>query len=200
MVIERVPRLNIRPKHLIKVYSSNIDQAIPLFRNEDNAAIQKIVENYLSNCQLVGTIQKLSITSERDVNFYRTLDYSNLGKIRETYPSLPDHTATASVIAFYTKHLLNVFKATSQGDVFMTSASSDDSIIPTFNIYNQIAPLIIKVELLEPDNTDPSKDSTTTLILWDCWFRNSEIEFDVTTADLAIIQESEIKFAYPIVL
>ena len=213
MVIERVPKLNIRPKHLIKVYAGNTNNPIPLLRTVDTVVStvtssnngitleiggkkgNEVVESVQLNLVQVGTIQSITITTERDVGFYRNLDYQNLGKIRETYPHLPNYSASVKNVAFYSQHLLNAFQATNQGDVFnkLPEAKTDTSIDPTFNIYNQIAPLIIKVDMLEKgeDNTDKVKS----LILWDCWFDKSEIEFSVEE-DIFLVQEAGIKFAW----
>lgn len=193
MVIERIPKLNIRPKHLIRVYSWNYAAPIPLLRTQED--VSRAISNLsalFNNATPIGTIQSITITSSRPVNFYRCLNYEHLGKIRETYPGLPNHTARVEAVAFYTSHLLNAFKATKQGDVFAKGASPDDSIDPTFNIYNQIAPLIIKVDMLEPE------DTVSSIVLWDCWFKQSTITFEVKDADLAIVQEADITFAYPI--
>lgn len=197
MVIDRIPKLNIRPKHLIKVYSYNINSPIPLFRSMDNTEIEKLrnLINSITQNEPIGIIQSITITSSRGVEFYRTLNYDHLGKIRETYPGLPNHTARAEVIALYRSHLLNAFKATEQGDVFMKSSEQDSSVTPTFNIYNQIAPLLIKIDMLENDQNVKS------ILLWDCWFKNSDIKFEITSEnDLAVIQEADITFAYPLAI
>jgi len=197
MVIERVPKLNIRPKHLVKVYASNTKEPIPLLRETDLTFDN--ISKYLGSDRLVqiGTIQSITITSERGTGFYRNLDYTNLGKIRETYPHLPNYSASVRNVAFYSQHLLNAFQATVQGDVFTKSPgeTDDKSIVPTFNIYNQIAPLIIKVDMLEPANDASTIDKSKSIILWDCWFGNSEIEFSVEE-DIFLVQEAEIKFAW----
>lgn len=203
MTIERVPRVNFRPRHLITVYSVNIGAAIPLARDAASLdAILSTIHRIASDTNnKIGTIQSLTISSSRDVNFYRCLDAQNLGKIRETYPGLPSHTAKASVIAFYKEHLLNAFRATPTGDVFMGPPTNDTSVVPSFNIYNQIAPLIIRIDMYEPENPTSVqlKEVVRTVYLWDCWLGNSEIEFDITdSSDLAIVQEADIRFAFPI--
>ena len=200
-VLSRVPKLNIRPRHLIEVYASNINKPIPLLREGIN--VQTIISSYLSDAVKIGTIQSITITSEREVGFYRTLNAEHLGKIRETYPHLPKYSAHVKNVVFYDKHLLNVFQATTKtGDVFSSNPRDDGSIVPTFNIYNQIAPLIIKITMYEPgiendelaykDNYD---QASRTLILWDCWFKESTIEFDVEE-DIFMVQESDITFAW----
>jgi len=197
MVISRVPRLNIRPKHLVKVYSFNIGTPIPLVRTADDFEKVKPLIKNLDNFQLIGTIQSIRITSTRGTGFYRVLNYEQLGKIKETYPHLPTYTASVTNVVFYKSHLLNAFRATDQGDVFTTSPNNDTSIVPTFNIYNQIAPLLIKIDMLEPGDKEFTEDNqkVKSLILWDCWFKESTIEFKVET-DLFMTQESEITFAW----
>jgi len=212
MVIERVPKLNIRPKHLVKVYASNLDSPIPLLRNISSVSATTSVLNgrtvltltitegketkpYTLDLVQVGTIQSITLTTDRGVGFYRNLDYQNLGKIRETYPHLPNYSASVKNVAFYSQHLLNAFQATKQGDVFtkLPEANPNTSIDPTFNIYNQIAPLIIKVDMLEKGGDN--QDKVRSLILWDCWFDKSEIEFSIEE-DIFLVQEAGMKFAW----
>jgi len=200
-IIERVPRLNIRPKHLIKVYSLNIGGPIPLIRSDTDLGKAKELINALAKSDPIGTMQSITISSTRGVSYYRILNFDYLGKIYETYPHLPKYSASVTNVAFYKQHLLNAFKATQQGDVFTNAnaESNNTSIVPTFNIYNQIAPLIIKVEILEPEvtngNISYSNGSTRSIILWDCWFNKSEIEFKVED-DVLTTQEAEITFAW----
>jgi len=197
-IIQRVPRLNIRPKHLIKVYAANIGEPIPLLRNATDL-VNWFKEGggatYLNKLTQIGTIQSITITTERGVGFYRTLNAEHLGKIRETYPHLPRYSATVENVVFYKEHLLNAFQATAQGDVFTKSPDNDTSIVPTFNIYNQIAPLILKVEMYEPDPKNKTEDKTRALLLWDCWFAESTIEFAVDE-DIFMTQEGSITFAW----
>jgi hypothetical protein len=200
-IIKRVPRLNIRPKHLIKVYSLNIEGPIPLIRNDTDLKKVRELISKLAESDLIGTMQSITISSTRGVGYYRILNFDYLGKIYETYPHLPKYSASVTNVAFYKQHLLNAFKATQQGDVFTNAAvSTDTPIVPTFNIYNQIAPLIIKVEMLEPGvgedgNISYTNGSTRSIILWDCWFDKSEIEFKVEE-DVLTTQEAEITFAW----
>jgi hypothetical protein len=201
-IIERVPRLNIRPKHLIKVYSLNIEGPIPLIRSDTDLEKAKELIDELAKSDPIGTIQSITITSTRGVGFYRILNFDYLGKIYETYPHLSKYSASVTNVAFYKQHLLNAFKATKQGDVFTNAnaESNNTSIVPTFNIYNQIAPLIIKVEMLEPSTDDKgnvsyTNGSTRSIILWDCWFDKSEIEFKVEE-DVLTTQEADITFAW----
>ena len=203
-IIERVPRLNIRPKHLIKVYSLNVEGPIPLIRSDTDLEKAKELIDELAKSDPIGTIQSITITSTREVGYYRILNSDYLGKIYETYPHLPKYSASVTNVAFYKQHLLNAFKATKQGDVFTnigTGTESDkESIVPTFNIYNQIAPLIIKVEMLEPGtdnegNISYKNGSARSIILWDCWFEKSEIEFKVEE-DVLTTQEADITFAW----
>jgi len=210
-IIERVPKLNMRPKHLVKVYATNTSNPIPLLRNPGDISVVSGTNNNNPSLTIkngseekitielvqIGTIQSIEITTERGTGFYRNLDYQHLGKIRETYPHLPTYSASVKNVAFYSQHLLNAFQATNQGDVFTKSPTptSDTSIDPTFNIYNQIAPLIIKVDMLEPKENNYAEDGTKSVLLWDCWFGKSEIEFSIEE-DIFLTQEADITFAW----
>jgi hypothetical protein len=197
MVIERVPKTNLRLKHLIKVYSHREDGPIPLVRSakefQDSAAI---ITASIDSATPIGTIQTLNLNSSRTNNIYRTLNSDLLGKIKEVYPSLPEYTGTVNNVALYTQHLVDAFQASTQ-DVFSGQGTTTNAQLPCFNIYNQIAPLIIKVQMLGPEGgTDFAADATKTIVLWDVWFESSNLEFNVTDDDLAVVQESNIRYVW----
>lgn len=200
-VIARVPQTNIRLKHLIRVYSYRWNKPIPLIRSAADFTANTDVRDILaaiSSDQLkpIGTIQKLNINTSRENNIYRTLDYEQLGKIREVYPGLPEYTADVTNVALYRSHLVDAFQASTQ-DVFSGASSTESGIVPCFNIYNQISPLIIKVDMLEPQIGNPTEDSARSVILWDAWLKSSNIDFSIDDAnDLAVIQESSITFGW----
>lgn len=206
-IVERIPQTNIRLKHLVKMYSLRSDGPIPLIRTADditsNPQVQAIIASLGQTSgdnaptKLIGTIQTLNISSSRDNKIYRVLNFDLLGKIKEVYPGLPDYTAKVNNVALFKQHLVDAFQSASK-DVFSGDSSSQDGIVPCFNIYNQISPLIIKVDVLAPGagNTDV----TRSVILWDAWFKQSNLKFSVEDAsDLAVMQESDITFAWPIV-
>lgn len=198
MVIQRIPKTNIRPKYLIKVYSINVNQPIPLL-NDSTKNLADIIKEY-SYGNPIGVVQSIEINSSRTNSFYRELNFDTIGKIKETYPGLSKYSGKVSKIALYKEHLLDAFKAVEK-DVF-TGDTSTDALSASFNIYNQISPLIIKFDLLEPKVNSENgawepTGSTTSIVLWDVWFKNSIIEFSIEEeTDLAIIQESDISFAW----
>jgi hypothetical protein len=211
-IVGRIPQTNIRLKHLIKVYSLRSDGPIPLIRTAaDITANPRVIsiinslgdtENANSPTKLIGTIQTMSIESERDNNFYRVLNFDTLGKIQEVYPGLPEFTGSVKNVALFNKHLVDSFQA-STTDYFSGEGTNSDPIAPCFNIYNQISPLLVKVDVLAPGSVAGGLydgDVTKSVILWDFWLTTSNLKFSVdSVSDLAITQESDFKFAWPIV-
>jgi hypothetical protein len=206
-IVERIPQTNIRLKHLVKVYSLRSDGPIPLIRSAEditaNPQVQAIITSLGQTSgenaptKLIGTMQTINITSSRDNQIYRVLNYDLLGKIKEVYPGLPDYTAHVSNVALFKTHLVDAFQAATK-DVFSGDSTTQDGIVPCFNIYNQISPLIIKIDVLAPGTANT--DITRSVILWDAWFKQSNLEFSVEdVSDLAIMQESDVTFAWPII-
>ena len=185
-IIERVPLLNMRPRHLIKVYATPSTKPFDAY----NVNLSELMKNLGDP---IGGIQSLRVTSSRDLNVWRELNYDTLGRIMEVYPSLGEFEVAVEKIAFFTEHLLNAFKAVEKGDIFNSVTGSTDKVGASFNIYNQIAPIHIIVELL--DKNDQSQETTLKVLIYDCWFDKSEIEFDVTDNDLAIVQEATLTAA-----
>jgi len=189
MVIERVPLLNMRPRHLIKVYSTPASVPFDAYTANLSDLIKDLGDP-------IGGIQSLKITSSRDLNVWRELNYETLGRIMEVYPSLGEFEVAVEKIAFFTNHLLDAFKAVEKGDIFSTAAGTTDKVGASFNIYNQIAPIHIIVELLDRKlENNQSQETTLKVLIYDCWFDKSEIEFDVTDNDLAIVQEATLTAA-----
>lgn len=198
MYITKIPKVNYRPKYLAKVYASNTNAPIPLIRstgsNQKDTDLYSQISSYLANLKgPIGVIQKVSISSSRNNAIYREINFESLGRIKEVCPGLVEYSGSVSKMALYNEHLLDAFAA-AKSDVY-NNDTTENSLLAGFNIYNQIAPLILKIDLL--DNIQYPSDNVTSIILWDCWFKQSEIEFDITsTDDLAVVQESEIKFAW----
>jgi hypothetical protein len=196
MVISRIPKTNIRLKHLIKIYSGqqNPAQAFDL----QNANFKTLITD-ITSAPAIGGVKTLSVKSERELYSWRELNYATLGKIMEVYPSLGEFSISASKIAFYAEHLIDAFQAVKQGDVF--NGTEGDMLSAGLNIYNQIAPLYILIDVLTPNATtgskafDPDKSDNIEVLLYDCWFDKSEIEFDVTDDDLALVQDAELTCA-----
>jgi hypothetical protein len=189
-VIERIPKLNIRPKHLIKIYSIPLEGPFDLPTFDQN--ITSLI-NSIADAQPIGGAQSVTVTSERDLYIWRELNYDTLGRIMEVYPSLGEFSVSVSKVAFFKEHLLDAFKAVEYGDVF-SGENNLDKLSASFNIYNQIAPIHIVVELLgnESKNNSPV---TNKVLIYDCWFDKSEIEFDVTEDNLLIIQSATLTAA-----
>jgi hypothetical protein len=189
-VIERIPKLNIRPKHLIKIYSIPLNGPFDLPTFDKN--IQTLIES-IAKSQPIGGAQSVTVTSERDLYVWRELNYDTLGRIMEVYPSLGEFSVSVSKVAFFKEHLLDAFKAVESGDVF-SGENNLDKLNASFNIYNQIAPIHIVVELLgnEKSNNSPA---TNKVLIYDCWFDKSEIEFDVTEDNLLIVQSATLTAA-----
>jgi len=185
-IIERVPLLNMRPRHLIKVYTTPSTGPFDAY----NVNLSELMKNLGDP---IGGVRSLRVTSSRDLNVWRELNYDTLGRIMEVYPSLGEFEVAVEKIAFFTEHLLDTFKAVEKGDIFNSATGSTDKVGASFNIYNQIAPIHIVVELL--DKNDQSQETTLKVLIYDCWFDKSEIEFDVTDNDLAIVQDATLKAA-----
>jgi hypothetical protein len=192
-IIERIPKLNIRPKHLIKIYAGNLSQPFDLDSLNATDIISKITTDEKGNpVSPIGGVQSVKITSERDLYVWRELNYETLGKIMEVYPSLGEFSVEVSKVAFFEEHLLDAFKAV-ESDVFNNDVTAN-AVVSSFNIYNQIKPLHIIVELLgnEESNNDPQ---TNKVLIYDCWFDKSEIEFDATEDNLMIVQSATLTAA-----
>lgn len=188
MVIERVPRLNMRPKHLIQVFAS------PETGPFDAYAANFDIRSLIANNQPIGGIQTLTIRSERGLYEWRELNYETLGRVMEVYPGLGTFEVDVTKVAFYKEHLLDAFKV-AEIDLY-TRSTSVDGVGASFNVYNQIKPLHIVVRLLEPNQgVDYNTPSTTLVLIYDCWFDKSEITFDVTTEDLIIKQSATLTAA-----
>jgi len=190
MVIERVPLLNMRPKHLIKVYAASSTGPFDAYTTDLSTLLSNLGDP-------IGGVQSLKISSSRDLNVWRELNYDTLGRIMEVYPSLGEFEVSVEKIAFFINHLLDAFKATEYGDVFSKSPTgTPDKLGASFNIYNQIAPIHIVVELLgKQEVAQQVQEKVTKVLIYDCWFDKSEITFDVTDNDLAIVQEATLTAA-----
>ncbi|MEM2174483.1 MAG: hypothetical protein QXI58_02520 [Candidatus Micrarchaeia archaeon] len=194
MVVERVPLLNIRPRHLIKVYS--VPSKVPF--DAYNMDVSSLI-NSLSKLDPIGGIQSLTITSTRELNQWRELNYDTLGRVMEVYPSLGTFEVSVERIAFYKNHLLDAFCGPLKDHY--SKSNDEKNVSTTFNVYNQIAPIHILVEMPIQEVTTGSDGKTTLsekiakVLIYDCWFDKSEIEFNVTDDNLAIVQEATLTAA-----
>lgn len=186
-IIERIPKTNIRQKQLIKIYALPTNEAFDLETVDFSALIKT-----MATTSPIGGVQTVEINSERELNVWRELNYDTLDKIMEVYPSLGEFKITTSKMAFYKEHLLDGFKAVNK-DVF-AGASNSDPLSASYNVYNQISPLFILIDVLTPSTTTGSTSFSDTanisVLLYDCWFDKSELEFDVTDNDLATKQDA----------
>lgn len=188
-IIERIPKLNMRSKHLIKVYSFASEG---VFNDTDVASASALYEKFNSS-KPIGAIQSLSITTDRDVKEWRELNYDTLGRIMETYPTLPEFKVSVSKIALFNEHLLDAFKAVSK-DVF-AGTTVDNPLKSSFNIYNQISPIHLLVDILSPSNNSYNGSKNIYVMVYDCWFDKSEIKFEIDTDDVKIVQDAELTCA-----
>ena len=188
-IIERVPKLNIRQKHLIKVFSFALD--VPF--NENSISSAEDLYKKFESSKPIGAIQSLSITTDRDLKEWRELNYDTLGRVMEVYPSLPEFKINVSKIALYKEHLLDAFGAVKK-DVFAGS-KEDNALKASFNIYNQISPINICVDILSPSNNSYSDSKNVFVMIYDCWFDKSEIEFEIGADDIRIVQDAELTCA-----
>lgn len=186
MVIEKVPLVNIRQKHLIKVYSFPVTE--PFDAYTFNPDIQSLVQNL----EPIGGVQSVEISSERELYSWRELNFDTLGRVMEVYPSLGEFTVSVSKIAFYKEHLLDAFKAV-KADMYSSLSGANDPVLASFNVYNQIAPIHIVISALEKDQNN--QEITRFIMIYDCWFNKSEITFSITDDNLAIIQSAELTAA-----
>ena len=188
-IIERIPKLNARVKHLIKVYSFELNKAFNE-ANIDITALHKDIEKK----EPIGAIQKLSIKTEKELHHWRELNYDTLGRIMEVYPSLPKYSISVDKIALFKNHLLDAFSAVKK-DVF-AGDTNDNPLKASFNIYNQIAPIHIGVDILTPTTNEYSGSKNIFVLLYDCWFDKSEIEFNISDkTNLVIVQQAELTCA-----
>jgi hypothetical protein len=191
-IIERIPKTNIRQKQLIKIYALPTNEAFDLETVDFSDMIKR-----LAATAPIGGVQTVELTSERDLNVWRELNYDTLGKIMEVYPSLGEFSATVKKVAFYNAHILEAFKAVDK-DVFAGSSNSDP-ISAGYNVYNQISPLFVLIDVLTPTTTTGGTSFSDTqnisVLLYDCWFDKSELEFDVTDNDLALMQDATLTAA-----
>jgi hypothetical protein len=148
----------------------------------------------------IGGVQSVKINSTRDLFQWRELNASTLGRIMEVYPSLGEFSVDVERIAFYNSGLLDAFKAVENGDVFMKAPPADTTTVTDseklnagFNIYNQITPLHLVLELPAPNGSPVAAGSFSTerptkVLVYDCWFDKAEVNFDITNNDLKIVQ------------
>lgn len=133
----------------------------------------------------VGAIQTLEIINERQLNIWRELDYKTAGRPVESYPGLPGYDLRLSRIVLYDSMI---------SDEFYTDV--DDSI----NISKQTKPLLIKINLICPDDEDKTSSDqmlSKTWFICGVWFLNSEIEFGVDNVDdIKIIQDCQARAAF----
>ena len=132
-----------------------------------------------TNGKQIGAIQNLEIINERQLNYWRELDYKTAGRPVETYPGLPGYELRLDRIVLYDSMLSDEFYS----DI-------DDSL----DISKQTKPLLIKINLICPDDEDKTSSDqllTKTYFLYGVWFLESNIEFGVDNPDdLKIIQDS----------
>ena len=132
----------------------------------------------------VGAVQNLEIINERQLNIWRELDYKTAGRPVESYPGLPGYDLRLDRIVLYDSMLSDEF----YNDV-------DDGL----DISKQTRPLLIKVNLICPDDTgDMSSDQllTKTWFIYGVWFLESNIEFGVDNVDdIKIIQSTSARAA-----
>lgn len=137
------------------------------------------------NSRQVGAVQNLEIINERQLNIWRELDYKTAGRPVESYPGLPGYDLRLSRIVLYDSMI---------SDEFYTDV--DDSI----DISKQTKPLLIKINLICPDDEDKTSSDqmlSKTWFICGVWFLNSEIEFGVDNVDdIKIIQDCQARAAF----
>jgi hypothetical protein len=111
---------------------------------------------------------------------------------------MAEYSGTISNMALYTQHLVDAFQSATV-DSFTGTRVSDveaPNFVPCFNIYNQISPLIITIDMLEPVAGSFNETKVRKMMLWDVWFDSSNLEFNITDDNLAMVQDAKIKFAW----
>lgn len=137
-----------------------------------------------TNGKQVGAIQNLEIINERQLNYWRELDYKTAGRPVETYPGLPGYELRLDRVVLYDSMLSDEFYS----DV-------DDGL----DISKQTKPLLIKINLICPDDEDKTSSDqllTKTWFIYGVWFLESNIEFGVDNVDdIKIIQNTNARAA-----
>ena len=164
-------------KAYIEIYSQNFDFTGADF-TKPNELYNRFIESTNSSNQ-VGAIQNLEIVNERQLNYWRELDYKTAGRPVETYPGLPCYELRLDRIVLYDSMLSDAF----YNDV-------DDGL----DISKQTKPLLIKINLMCPDDegkTSSDQLLTKTWFIYGVWFLESNIEFGVDHVDdIKIIQNT----------
>lgn len=169
-------------KAYIEVYAQNFD-----FSGSDFTQPSVLYSRFLESTQTakqIGAIQNLEIINERQLNIWRELDYKTAGRPVESYPGLPGYELSLDRIVLYDSMISDEFYS----DV-------DDSI----DISKQTRPLLIKINLICPDDEDKTSSDqllTKTWFIYGVWFLDSNIEFGVDNVDdIKIIQNCRAKAA-----
>lgn len=169
-------------KAYIEIYSQNFD-----FTGADFTKPTELYSRFLEstkNAHQVGAIQNLEIVNERQLNYWRELDYKTAGRPVETYPGLPGYDLRLDRIVLYDSMISDEFYS----DI-------DDGL----DISKQTRPLLIKINLICPNDEDKTSSDellTKTWFIYGVWFLESNIEFGVDNVDdIKIIQSTNARCA-----
>ena len=160
-----IKNLELRPKCYITLEASQYTITADDIRTGAVAA-------KLQNAQFteIGAVQSVTINSKRSTNAWRELDYHTGGKPVETFPGLPSYELTLDRVVLYENMLLGALNFSEEHD-----------------IVKQNIPMTIRIHMWAPDSQ--AQDAKTWFI-YNVWFKENPLEFDVTAVDdIRIIQK-----------
>ena len=143
----------------------------------------------------IGSINSVDIRIERDTNIWREFNSDRAGLPTEVYPTLPTYELTLTKIMLY-RNMHDASGATP--DNLMTTFGFNEWQ-SGFDIVAQHKPLLIKIQLLSPRDTQgnvvPKYPSPCSLIFYDVWLDASPMKFDLSGTDMVIEQSVGAKAA-----
>lgn len=169
---------------------------IDVYAVRGGSSVEDAVNGIVSGTETkIATIRELTIDMKRDTDIWRELNTDRAGLPREVYPTLPTYELSLSKI------MLNK-------DLFDASGNRHESLMTLFgfndfnggfDIISQTKPLIIKVSLESPRDSDgkviAGYPTAGSLLFYDCWLDSFPLQFSAEGRDMLITQESKAKAA-----
>lgn len=156
-----IPRTRIRLKSFLAIYGATYDST-----QEMSAA--ELLQIPLKE---IGAVRKFGYTNDRgEIGHYRVFGENELGKIKETYPSLADYALNFETVVLYKNSFFEQF-GFDETDIMVQDRAA-----------------IIQIVLKSPEGV-PIK----TITFAGVWFQNNPIVFEADADDQLIVKEINAK-------
>lgn len=169
-------QLEMRPRVYASIYSAPWTIMRSSFKTQENL-VNSLISN-ISDNNLVGAIQSLSIRTTREAEYRRELNTNTAGRPVEVVPGLPSYSLELERTVLYTSTMAQAF-----------------SYNKSYDIMKQNRPLMIYINLPGVKRTQEDGTIITTgaktILAYGVWLENNNMEFSVDNAnDMMIIQRT----------